>query len=140
MRTLSLITFVVLGLSACGDKAVVQNPLNSSQPSNKPILQPAGAVDPVESPMPMPAAAKDGTYKGHGTVTRVSYDIGEIEIDHDDIPGLMPAMKMKFHVKDSSILKGIFAPDEVNFVIEYKHPEEKIVSITKIKKPKKDDE
>jgi Cu/Ag efflux protein CusF len=52
----------------------------------------------------------------------------------------MPAMRMEFYVKDKSILDGIFANDEINFVIEYKHPEEKIISLTKVKKAKKEQE
>lgn len=127
-----LLPVLMLACMSCGDK-----PVNSSAPSNKPILQPVGGS---ESPMPSPIVTKDGTYKGHGKVTRVSNDLGSIEIEHDDIPGLMPAMKMEFYVKDKAMLNGIFANDEVNFVIEYKQGQEKISSITKVKKAKKDEE
>jgi len=137
MKPLLLSTFVALALSACGETTVTQNPLNSSAPANHPMLQPAG---PAESPMPTPVVPKDDTYKGHGMVTRVSNDLGSIEVEHDDIPGLMPAMKMEFYVKDKAMLNGIFANDEVNFVIEYKQGQEKIASITKVKKAKKDQE
>jgi Cu/Ag efflux protein CusF len=139
MKKILLTTCAALAFCACGGKTATENPLNSSQASNKPILQPVGAA---ESPMPMPTPVvpKDGTYKGHGTVTRVSNDLGSIEIEHDDIPGLMPAMKMEFYVKDKAMLNGIFANDEINFVIEYKQAQEKIASITKVKKAKKGDE
>ncbi len=145
MKIFILLASLVV-LSACGSKpantTITTAPSTAapaSAPGNKPMLQPSGQVDP-EQPDTAPPTTKDGTYKGHGKVTRVSNDLGSIEIEHDDIPGLMPAMKMEFHVQDKAMLNGIFANDEVNFVIEYKQGQEKITSLTKVKKGKKDDE
>jgi Cu/Ag efflux protein CusF len=40
---------------------------------------------------------------------------GWIEIDHEDIPGLMPAMEMEFWVKDKSLLEAVRVGDRVDF-------------------------
>ena len=44
----------------------------------------------------------------------------------------MPPMIMEFYVKDKAILDGLKVGDSVNFVLEYKHPAETIVSLKKI--------
>jgi len=41
-----------------------------------------------------------------------------IEIDHEDIKGLMPAMQMPFHVKDKGLLEGIKRGDRIEFTVE----------------------
>jgi len=41
-----------------------------------------------------------------------------IEIDHDDIKGLMPAMQMQFRLKDKSLLDGIHGGDRIEFTVE----------------------
>lgn len=128
MKTLFIISTILIS-AACGGGSTTHN--SSSASVNGRALQPVDHVDP-EVPE-TPVVPKDGTYNGHGKVTRVSNDLGSIEIDHDDIPGVMPAMKMEFYVKDKSMLNGIFAGDEVNFVLEYKHPTETIVSIKRVK-------
>ena len=132
MKT-ALVTGMLLFLAACGPKPP-NNTINAAPPATTPASAQVGST-----PLPTPFVPKNGLYNGHGTVTRVSNDLGSIEIEHDEIPNMMPAMTMEFYVKDKSILSGIFAADEVNFVIEYKHPEEKITSITKVKKAKKDE-
>ena len=43
----------------------------------------------------------------------------------------MPPMQMEFFVSDKSLLKDLKVGDKVDFVVEYKHPTEKIVSIKK---------
>ncbi|MEO7538606.1 MAG: copper-binding protein [Pyrinomonadaceae bacterium] len=43
----------------------------------------------------------------------------------------MPPMIMEFFVKDKAILDGLKLGEKVDFVIEYKHPAETIVSVRK---------
>ena len=76
---------------------------------------------------------KDGDYPGKGKVTKINITLGSIELDHEEIVGVMAPMKMEFFVKDKSILNGLKVGDEVEFVLEYKHPTETIVKITKAK-------
>ena len=54
-----------------------------------------------------------------------------IKINHEEMKDLMPAMQMEFFVKDKILLKGLAVGDKVDFVLEYKHPGEIIVSIKK---------
>jgi len=66
-----------------------------------------------------PAAAVQTTsYSGMGIVTNLDPKTPMIEIDHDDIKGLMPAMQMPFHLKDKSLLDGIKVGDRVEFTVE----------------------
>jgi Cu/Ag efflux protein CusF len=80
-----------------------------------------------------PVYPRDGNYDARGTITKINNELGSIEFDHEEIPGLMPAMRMEFFVKDKAILNGLAVGDNVDFVIEYKHPAETVVSVKKIK-------
>lgn len=97
-----------------------------------------GAPNPntnTSAPTPVPAASvpRDGDYNGKGVLTRVDIEAGTVEIDHEAIPEVMPQkMKMIFNVKDKSILKDVKAGDNVEFVLEYKHPTEIVKSIKKV--------
>ena len=42
-------------------------------------------------------------------------------------------MKMEFNVKDKALLNGLAVGDQVNFTLQYKHPTETIVAISKAK-------
>jgi len=55
-----------------------------------------------------------------------------IKIDHEDIPGLMPAMTMEFYVRDVSLLEGIKTGDTIEFTVENGVSG---LSIAEIKKP-----
>src|SRR4051812_39887552 len=106
MKTTLLLTFAALIFSACGGTAS-----NKTSASNGP-----GTKDPTalsDAPGNAPAGnsgsgatgvPKDGTYVGRGKVTKLNAAAGSVELDHQEIPGLMPAMKMEFNVKDKSML------------------------------------
>jgi len=64
------------------------------------------------------AAVQTTTYQATGVVKSLNTSVPSIEIEHGDIPGLMPAMKMDFHVKDKSLLNGLAADDRIQFTIE----------------------
>jgi Cu/Ag efflux protein CusF len=64
------------------------------------------------------AAVQTKTYEAVGTVKAIDLKLPSIEINHEDIKGLMPAMQMQFHVKDKSLLEGITAEDRITFTIE----------------------
>jgi Cu/Ag efflux protein CusF len=85
----------------------------------------------TSAPVVAPSIPKDGNYDGKGTVTKINNEGGSIEINHEEIKDLMPAMQMEFFVKDKSMLKGLAVGDRIDFVLEYKHPGEIIVSIKK---------
>jgi len=64
------------------------------------------------------AAVQTRTYEAVGTVKGIDPKLPIIEIDHEDIPGLMPAMQMQFHVKDRSLIEALAIGDRVNFTVE----------------------
>jgi len=64
------------------------------------------------------AAVQTKSYPAVGKVTGLDPKLPTIEIDHEDIKGLMPAMEMEFHVKDKQLLEGIAVGDRVDFTVE----------------------
>ena len=64
------------------------------------------------------AAVQTKSYPGVGKVTGLDPKLPTIEIDHEDIKGLMPAMEMEFHVKDKTLLSGISVGDRIEFTVE----------------------
>jgi len=64
------------------------------------------------------AAVQTTTYHAAGVVTSIDVKRPSIEIDHEDIPGLMPAMKMEFYVKDGALLNGLKPGDRIEFNVE----------------------
>jgi Cu/Ag efflux protein CusF len=122
MKTLILILVVSVTILsiACGNSVVNTNVSTEVTPPS--ILS---------TPYSSPAIPTDGNYSGKGKVTKINIKLGSIEIDHDEIFGLMPPMKMEFKVKDKAMLSELKIGDEVDFVIEYKHPTETIMEIKK---------
>lgn len=78
------------------------------------------------------AAVETRTYQAVGTVKGLDQKLPSIEIDHEEIKGLMPAMQMWFHVKDTSLIEGVTAGDRVEFSVESGVGGLKIVAIKKI--------
>jgi len=116
MRFTLVIIFVftaILG-TACGGSGT------------KPAPEKPAANAPVEAKKP-----EDGFYQGKGKVTKINNDLGSVELDHEAIEGLMPAMKMEFNVKDKAMLKPIAVGDAVTFTVEYKQGTEIIIAIGK---------
>ncbi len=80
------------------------------------------------TPKPTPAAAMMGPpgtqpavvgkpYPGTGVVTLINLKEGWVELNHDDIPGLMPPMQMEWTVEPQTLMKGIRVGDKVNFIV-----------------------
>ena len=60
--------------------------------------------------------ARDGAEAGYavtGTVVAVNPGKKTVTLDHEDIPGLMKAMRMEFGVADANLLDGLTAGDAV---------------------------
>jgi protein SCO1/2 len=66
-----------------------------------------------------PAAAQSKDF-GHGVGIVESFDQerATIQIDHEDIKGLMPAMNMPFAVKDKALLDSVNPGDKIDFWVE----------------------
>ena len=59
----------------------------------------------------------DKPYPATGVVALINKKEGWIEINHDEIKDLMPAMQMEFWVKDKNLLDKVKAGDRVDFTI-----------------------
>ncbi len=64
----------------------------------------------------------------------VDKSLSSVELDHGDIEGLMPAMRMEFFVKEKSLLKNLKVGDKVDFTLEAKDSSEVVSEISKSKR------
>jgi len=56
-------------------------------------------------------------YGGRGIVEDVHVESGQVLIEHDDIPGLMPAMTMNFDVASPEVLGRLASGQEIAFTL-----------------------
>ena len=97
---------------------------NSNQPENK---QPA-PTPPASGPA---AAVQPNTYQGVGVIKSLNPKLPAIEIDHEEIVGLMPAMQMEFPVTEVALLNGLAVNDRIDFTIVDSTGEMKVTAIKK---------
>jgi Cu/Ag efflux protein CusF len=95
----------------------------SKQPANQ-----QQAPTPVSGPA---AAVQPNAYQGVGVVKSLNPKLPAIEIDHEEIVGLMPAMQMEFPVTEASMLNGLAVNDQIDFTIVDNLGQMKITAIKK---------
>ena len=90
----------------------------------------ASSASPSPSPTASPAQAPPGThdYDFRGRVTAIKADGRSVTLDHEAIPGLMPAMQMVYAVPNPDALKGLAVGDLVQGRM---HAEYTILSLSK---------
>ncbi len=76
---------------------------------------------------------KTKTFDGEGVVTKINLELVSVELDHEEIKGLMPKMTMEYYVKEKSELEKLKVGDRVDFVLENNAGAEHIISIKKAK-------
>ena len=108
----SVALFAVILLTACGGGA---RQTTSSAPT------PTGPA----------AAVQSNLYQGVGVVKRINLKAPAVEIDHQDIEGLMPAMQMEFPVTDAAMLNGLAVNDHIEFTIDNTANQMKVTAIKK---------
>ena len=96
----------------------------------KTIEPPAQVGIPTGSPKP-PEPVVHRTYSGVGVIHAINLDEGWFEIDHEDIEGIMPAMRMIWRVKDKALLKSVRAGEKVRFKVEDNNGSELVTELTK---------
>ena len=124
MKSISVLSVAFLAIFLCSCGA---NPTANNATAAKPAQSIAANSSPT--PLPTPSVPKDGDYDGKGVVTKIDLKLGSVELDHEEIKDMMPAMRMEFFVSDKKLLNGLNVGDKVDFVIRYKDPTETIVSI-----------
>ena len=123
---IKLLILAILVSTSCGSPSVTNN-------AGAPQAGTAVSSAPRPSAVPTSVTPKNGDYNGKGVVTKINLELGSVELDHEDIPGLMPPMLMEFYVIDKKQLDGLKVGDKVDFVVRYKDHTEKIADIKKAK-------
>ena len=131
---LILLSFVFL-YSACGQNAAETKQTNINRAQNAattPMVSPS--VSPTSVPTTAtPDKSKARTFNGKGVVTKINLELVSVEVDHEEIKGLMPPMRMEFYVTEKRELEALKLGDKVDFVLEDNAGQEKIISIKKEK-------
>ncbi len=67
------------------------------------------------------AACGDGSraYAAHGVVRDVQVEYGQVVIEHEEIPGLMPAMTMNFELADPALLATLERGQWIDFEVVF---------------------
>ncbi len=60
-----------------------------------------------------------GVYPARGIVEDVDVERAQVLIDHEDVPGLMPAMTMNFAVPDEEVLNGLATGQVIEFDMRF---------------------
>ncbi len=124
LTTVAISIFSACGSSDAGKPPVAPAPNAASPAAAKP------AVSPIPTAQPTP---KNGEYPGKGKVTKINNELGSVEMNHEEIVGVMPPMLMEFYVTDKEMLKGLAVGDAVEFMLRYKDGQETISKIEKAK-------
>ncbi|MBA3770203.1 MAG: copper-binding protein, partial [Blastocatellia bacterium] len=87
-------------LLVCGSCSQVEtNPISSKPETN-------GALS--KSPLPSSASPiKNGDYSARGKITKINTELKSVELDHEDIPGVMPKMIMEFYVVEPAKIDAL---------------------------------
>ncbi len=109
--------------------------IGSCQKSNPPVTsQPQRTDNPqvgARGPAGFPPPVMDKPYPATGVVVQINRPEGWIEINHDEIKDLMPAMQMEFWVRDKSLLDKVKPGDRVDFTIVESTKGEYLTEISK---------
>ena len=94
--------------------------------SCRPQPQPAKTITPTPTPQPavqinnppgFPLPVLGKPYPGTGVLTIINRQEGWVEIEHEEIKDLMPAMQMEFWIRNPSLMNGVRVGDKVDFVV-----------------------
>ncbi|HKP46210.1 MAG TPA: copper-binding protein [Pyrinomonadaceae bacterium] len=124
------LTFLLILATGC-----TRSPAPQATTSPSPI--PWQTIEaPQRAPLPAGTPGKQKwepvkTFSGTGVVVLVNLKEGWIEINHEDIAGVMPAMQMEWSARSPSMLVPIHAGDKVDFTIEDDNGTQLIVRLTK---------
>lgn len=87
---------------------------------------------PVDTANIAPIPVGTQTYRSTGVIKSVDADNGMVMVDHEEIPGYMPAMEMTEPVADLSLLEGLQPGDKVEFDLRREGAKLTFTAFTKI--------
>src|SRR5262245_60472633 len=106
-RQALFIVLVLIALPACTKRPA----------SNAVTPAPSPATSPPNLALSQPSPIIGKPYPGTGIVKIINRNEGWIEIDHEEIVGLMPAMEMEFWVEKRSLLDNVRVGQKVDFTV-----------------------
>ena len=112
MQVLLSLALIAAALLAAACQKLSPSPPTKNHNERAPETQRAG-----NGPPGFPPPVMNKPYPGTGVVVAINRKEGWIEINHEEIRDLMPAMQMEFWVKDKSLLDQAAVGDRVNFTI-----------------------
>jgi Cu/Ag efflux protein CusF len=117
---LALVLIPAVAMTACNRDSVTGNAASQANAASSPA---APVMAPTVAPPNPPVtgtskAPEPAIYQGVGVVKSLNATRPSIEIDHEEIKGMMPAMTMEFYVKRESMLTGIKAGDRIEFTVQ----------------------
>jgi protein SCO1/2 len=74
--------------------------------------------------------ASDHGHPARGVVRDVLPDEGQVVIEHEEVPGLMPAMTMSFDVPDRALLATLAPGQTIDFRIEHTEKSYRVIAAT----------
>lgn len=104
------------------------------QPSVEKATDPPTKAD-VNKSAPQPVVIVGKPYPGTGVITIINLKEGWVEINHEAIEGLMPAMQTEWSVKDKSLLQNVRVGDKVHFVVVETGKGEIITELKRVESP-----
>ncbi len=122
MKHIALFLFIAFTAVACGSGGVSSNASGTNATPHQMEHQTSTG------------APAGGIYTSRGKVTSVDAANKRVEIDHDEVNGLMPAMKMDFPVTSGDLLKDISVGDSVEFEFKADDKRQTIFRIEKLQK------
>ncbi len=134
-----LILISIGAFAACGGQKAPPTANQILKATNSGNIAPNNSVSAVAvsptaaAPAASPDKTKIRTFDGKGVVTKINLELVSVELDHEEIKGLMPKMTMEFYVREKSELEKLKIGDAVDFVLEDNAGAEQIVSIKKAK-------
>ncbi len=127
----------ICAFTACGGQTAPPTGNQVLKATNSGNAAPGNSVSvtvpPTAAPVNLPDKTKIRTFDGKGVVTKINLELVSVELDHEEIKGLMPKMTMEFYVKEKSELEKLKVGDAVDFVLEDNAGAEQIISIKKAK-------
>lgn len=107
LKSLPLIVIAAASLSC--RQAARPNQANASSSTPTPMT--------FNGPPGFPPPVMDKPYPGTGVIVSINRAEGWVEINHEEIKDLMPAMQMEFLVKDRRLLDYVRVGDKVDFTV-----------------------
>jgi hypothetical protein len=100
---------IALLVAGCQKSPSIENTNHAERPAPTQVI--------ATGPPGFPPPVLDKPYPATGVVDLINKKEGWIEINHDEIKDLMPAMQMEFWVKDKSLLDKVKVGDRVDFTV-----------------------